>query len=162
MGINGGIVPTLSKQNQGGTGQRLGMSQVPHRLALSSSSSPSHPAPTQNTDLSLPPSQAPPSPGAMQLLQGWGQDSFGQLCGSKVSPYLIALELGFCSGSPSPSAQLVCLWHPCLESIVWVLALGLPSPCAAIQTQPQRSCPIETSQPQSHGFRPPGDITVCI
>lgn len=60
MGINGGIVPTLSKQNQGGTGQRLGMSQVPHRLALSSSSFPSHPAPTKNTDLSLPPSQAPP------------------------------------------------------------------------------------------------------
>lgn len=65
MGLNGALFPPDPEQNQGGTGQRLGMSQVPHRAALSSSSSPSLPAllggslpltPTQTTDPPLAPS----------------------------------------------------------------------------------------------------------
>ena len=93
----------------------------------------------------------------MQLLQGWGQDSFGQLCGSKVSPLPDLFGAGL----------LLREAHPCLpnlsacDSPVWVLSLGLPSACA-VQTQPKLSCPVETSQPQSHGFRPPGDRTGYI
>lgn len=72
-----------------------------------------------------------------------------------------SLELGLCSGKPSPA----CPTHlpvalPSREPPCLVLALGLPPSCA-FQTQPKLSCPVEASRPQSHD-RPPGDRTGCI
>lgn len=72
----GALFPRGPEQDQGGTGQRLGMSQVSHRPALSSSSFLAWPPPSR-PHLDHRPSLGPLhrlllSPGALQLLPRWG------------------------------------------------------------------------------------------
>lgn len=81
------LFPPQPEQIQGGTGQRLGMSQVPHRLALSSSSSSSLslPAPTQT--LPCPLHRPLHSRGQCSCCRGGVRDGLRQFCRSKVSPF---------------------------------------------------------------------------
>lgn len=153
----GALFPPDPEEDQGGTGQRLGMSQVPHRPALSSSSSSSPPLPPPSLPPSPPMWPLPshshpdhrPSPGPLlRFLHCLGQCS---CCGrwgsgwpwavlrSKVSSQNDSALWSWVSVWVGPvlPAQLVWPWHPCPGSTLSGPCPGpVPSSPCAIQTQP--------------------------
>lgn len=146
----GTLFPPGLEQDQGGTGQRRGMSQVSHRPALSSPS-PSLPAflhgplpltPTQTTDLPLAPSLGSSVAWGSAAVVGAGlRMTLGTLAGVRCPLKMTALfgggsllrKVQFClpnlSGHGTPVQGAPCL----------VLALGLPQPCLV----PSGLSPIE-------------------
>lgn len=155
----GALFPPGPEQDQGGTGQRLGMSQVPHRPALSSSSSssfssPSLLAPPTRPPLSYSYSDHRPSLGPLlRLLRSLGQcsccgggarDDLGHFCRSKVSPQNDSALWSWVSarGGPVLPAQLVWPWHPCPGSTLsGARPRPAPSSPRAIQTQSSLAAP---------------------
>ena len=132
------LFPPQPEQIQGGTGQRLGMSQVPHRLALSSSSSSlSLPAPTQT--LPCPLHRPLHSRGQCSCCRGGVQDGLRQFCRSKVPPFQDNALWGRTSALVTPAlpAQLVRLWLPCQENALFGPCLSpAPSMCHPDPAQP--------------------------
>lgn len=136
----GALFPPCPEQNQGGTGQTLGMSPVPHRLALSSSS-PARPAllPGWPPALFTPPRPQTLHCPLLRLLHDLGQCSchrgavragLGQFCRSKLSPLHDTALRSWASAQVGPAlpAQLVWLWHPCRGGTHPALALDLAPP----------------------------------